>query len=52
MLFVELLEREDWTVFSQIRAKDHDTLPAVLTRRHVRDLLAKEAGDQSLNGSM
>jgi hypothetical protein len=31
MLFVELLEREDWTVFSQIRAKDHDTLPAVLT---------------------
>jgi integrase len=40
MFFVELLEREDWTVFSQIRTKDHDTLPAVLTRRQVRDLLA------------
>ena len=30
----------DWTVFSQIRTKDHDTLPAVLTRQQVHDLLA------------
>ena len=30
----------DWTVFSQIRTKDHDTLPAVLTRQQVTRLLA------------
>jgi len=40
MFFVDLLARTDWTVFSQIRAKDHDTLPAVLTRQQVHDLLA------------
>ena len=37
--FVDLLGRADWTVFGQIRTKDHDTLPAVLTRRQVHDLL-------------
>jgi integrase/recombinase XerD len=40
MFFVDLLEHDDWTVFSQIRTKDHDTLPAVLTRPQVCDLIA------------
>jgi integrase/recombinase XerD len=40
MFFVDLAARKDWTVFSQIRAKDHDTLPAVLTRQQVYDVLA------------
>jgi site-specific recombinase XerD len=40
LFFVEMLGREDWTVFSQVRAKDHDQLPAVLTRRQVHDVLA------------
>jgi integrase/recombinase XerD len=39
MFFVELCGHTDWTLFSQIRTRDHDTLPAVLTRRQVRDLL-------------
>ncbi len=30
---------EDWKVFSQIRCKDHDELPAVLSREQVRSLL-------------
>lgn len=37
--FVDLLGHSDWKVFSQIRAKDHDTLPAVLTRQQVHALL-------------
>ena len=40
MFFVNVFEHSDWTLFSQIRAKDHDTLPAVLTRQQVHDLLA------------
>lgn len=40
MFFVEFLRYPAWTVFSQIRTKDHDTLPAVLTRQQVHDLLA------------
>ena len=40
MLFVDLLGHSDWTVFSQIRTQDHDTLPAVLTWQQVYDLLA------------
>jgi len=40
VFFVELLGKPDWTIFSQIRAKDHDTLPAVLTRQQVQGLLA------------
>ncbi len=40
MFFVDLLGHTDWTLFSQIRAKDHDQLPAVLTRQQVHDLLA------------
>ena len=40
MFFVNLFGHADWTVFSQVRIKDHDTLPEVLTRQQVRDLLA------------
>lgn len=40
MFFVDLLGHKEWTLFSQIRAKDHDLLPAVLTRQQVHDLLA------------
>lgn len=40
MFFVNLLGHADWLVFSQIRTKDHDTLPEVLTRQQVHDLLA------------
>ena len=40
MFFVDLLGKPDWAVFAQIRTKDHDTLPAVLTRQQVHDLLA------------
>ena len=39
MFFIELLAQPTWTVFSQIRAKDHDRLPAVLTRQQVIDLI-------------
>jgi integrase/recombinase XerD len=39
VFFVELLSKPDWTLFAQIRAKDHDTLPAVLTREQVQALL-------------
>jgi site-specific recombinase XerD len=39
MFFVDLLAHSDWTVFFQVRTKDHDTLPAVLTRKQVHDLL-------------
>ena len=35
-----MLGHDDWTVFSQIRTKDHDELPPVLTREQVHDLLA------------
>ena len=38
--FVDLLGHSDWTVFRQIRTRDHDELPAVLTRQQVHDLLA------------
>jgi site-specific recombinase XerD len=40
MFFVKLFGHADWTLFSQIRTKDHDTLPAVLTRPQVHALLA------------
>lgn len=40
MFFLNLLGRSDWKVLFQIRTKDHDTLPAVLTRQQVHDLLA------------
>ena len=37
--FVELLGHQDWTVFSQIRARDQNHLPAVMTREQVVRLL-------------
>lgn len=39
IFFVEMLGHHDWTVFSQVKVKDHDELPPVLTRAQVRDLL-------------
>jgi integrase/recombinase XerD len=39
LFFVTLFGHADWTLFSQIRTKDHDTLPEVLTRQQVHDLL-------------
>jgi len=39
LFFVDLLGHEDWTVFSQIRARDQDRLPAVMTRDQVARLL-------------
>lgn len=40
IFFVEQLAHTDWTVFSQVRTKDHDELPPVLTREQVHDLLS------------
>lgn len=40
VFFVELLGKPDWTLFAQIRAKDPDTLPPVLTRQQVQALLS------------
>jgi len=39
LFFVDQLGHEDWTVFSQIRARDQDRLPAVMTRDQVVRLL-------------
>lgn len=39
LFFVELLERPEWKVFSQLRSPDHHELPAVLTREQVIQLL-------------
>ena len=39
LFFVDLLHQNTWTLFSQIRVRDHDTLPAILTREQVRLLL-------------
>lgn len=40
LFYVGQLGHTGWQVFNQIRARDHDTLPAVLTRRQVIDLLS------------
>ncbi|MFV1994310.1 MAG: tyrosine-type recombinase/integrase [Verrucomicrobiales bacterium] len=40
IFFTEMLGHKDWKVFSQIKTKDHDTLPVVLSRAQVRALLA------------
>lgn len=37
--FIELLGHSKWTVLRQVRTKDHDTLPAVLTLQQVHDLI-------------
>lgn len=39
LFFVEMLEFNEWRVFSQVRARDRERLPAVLTRDEVRRLL-------------
>jgi integrase/recombinase XerD len=39
LFFVEMMGREDWTVFSQIRTKDLEELPAVLSRPQIIALL-------------
>jgi integrase len=40
IFFIDMLGHDDWKVFSQVRTKDHDELPTVLTRDQVRNLLA------------
>lgn len=40
LFFIEMLGHPEWKVFSQIRTKDHDELPAVLTRDQVNRLLS------------
>ena len=40
LFYVEMLGRTDWKVFAQVRAKDHDELPLVLTREQIHALLA------------
>jgi site-specific recombinase XerD len=40
MFYIDVLGRADWKIFSQIRTRDHDRLPAVLTRSQVHDLLS------------
>ena len=39
LFFVGMLEHEEWRIFSQIRTKDEDSLPAVLTRGEIVRLL-------------
>jgi integrase/recombinase XerD len=39
LFFIEMLGLPEWRVFSQIRTRDHDELPAVLTREQVTRLL-------------
>lgn len=39
LFFVGMLEHEEWKIFSQIRAKDDGSLPAVLNREEVIRLL-------------
>jgi site-specific recombinase XerD len=39
LFFLEMMEHENWKVFSQIRTKDDASLPAVLTRHEVVQLL-------------
>lgn len=39
LFFIEMLGHEDWKVFSQIRTKDHEQLPNVITRDEVKCLL-------------
>lgn len=41
IFFVDQLGHADWRVFANVRAKDHDELPLVLSRRQVRALLAQ-----------
>ena len=40
LFFVEMTGHTEWTVFSQIRTKDLEELPAVITREQVKQLLS------------
>ena len=40
LFFIEMIGHPDWKVFSQIRTKDLEELPAVLTREEIKQLLA------------
>lgn len=40
IFYCELLRQANWTVFSDIRTKDHSFLPAVLSRSQVVELIA------------
>jgi len=35
LFFVEMMDHQDWKIFSQIRTRDDNSLPAVLTREQV-----------------
>lgn len=39
MFYTHMLGNAEWKVFSQVHTKDHDVLPAVLTREEVQRLL-------------
>ena len=39
LFYVDMLGHDDWKVFKQVRIKDHDHLPAVLSRQQVVDLI-------------
>lgn len=39
LFYVDMLEQQEWRIFSQIRAKDDENLPAVLSRAEVIRLL-------------
>jgi integrase/recombinase XerD len=39
LFYVDMLGHEEWQVFTQLRIRDHDELPAVLTREEVIGLL-------------
>lgn len=41
LFFVDMLGHSDWTVFANVRARDHDELPLVLTREQVHALLGR-----------
>jgi hypothetical protein len=38
IFYPQYLGHNDWTVFAQIRTRDHESLPAVLTRSQVHDI--------------
>jgi len=39
--YVEMLHLERWSLFGEVRAKDRDWLPAVLTRKQVKMLISR-----------
>ena len=41
LFFIGMLGLEQWTVFSQIKTKDHDVLPVVISREEVIALLSR-----------